>query len=128
LNIAKPLNYQHTTSTFFSFLRGFVLKSMRRVDVYVSDEQYEKWKQKAESEGMSVSSFVKKTVESAFSNGFVGKKDEMIAKLEERVSDLEYELDLVMFAIDKVDKALKKLNRGEKLDLNDFVYSSDEGK
>ena len=104
------------------------LKSMRRVDVYVSDEQYEKWKQKAESEGMSVSSFVKKAVESAFSDGFEGKKDEMIAKLEERVSDLEYDLDLVMFALDKVDNALKKLNRGEKLDLNDFVYSNDEGK
>jgi archaellum component FlaC len=101
---------------------------MKRVDVYVSDEQYEKWKQKAESEGMSVSSFVKKAVESAFSNGFVGKKDEMIAKLEERVSDLEYELDLVMFALDKVDTALKKLNRGEKLELNDFVYSTDERK
>ena len=98
---------------------------MKRVDVYVSDEQYEKWKQKAESEGMSVSSFVKKAVESAFSNGFVGKKDEMIAKLEERVSDLEYDLDLVMFALDKVDNALKKLNRGEKLELNDFVYSTD---
>jgi len=96
---------------------------MRRLDVYLSDEQYEKWKQKAESEGMSVSLFVKKAVESAFSKGFVSKKDEMIAKLEERVSDLEYELDLVMFAIDKVDKALKKLNRGEKLELNDFVYS-----
>jgi hypothetical protein len=101
---------------------------MKRVEVYVSDEQYEKWKQKAESEGMSVSSFVKKVVESAFSNSFAGKKDDMIAKLEERVSDLEYELDLVMFVIDKVDNALKKLNRGEKLELNDFVYSSDEGK
>jgi len=99
---------------------------MKRVDVYVSDEQYEKWKQKAESEGMSVSSFVKKAVESVFSNSFVGKNDEMIAKLEERVSDLEYELDLVMFAIDKVDKALKKLNRGEKLELNDFVFSSED--
>jgi len=99
---------------------------MKRVDVYVSDEQYEKWKQKAESEGMSISLFVKKAVESAFSNGFAGKKDEMIAKLEERVSDLEYELDLVMFAIDKVDKALKKLNRGEKLELNDFVFSSED--
>jgi len=100
---------------------------MRRVDVYVSDEQYEKWRQKAESEGMSVSSFVKQAVESAFSHGFVGKNDEMIAKLEERVSDLEYELDLVMFTIDKIDKALKKLNRGE-LQANDFVYSSEEGK
>jgi len=81
---------------------------MKRVEVYVNDEQYEKWREKAESEGMSISSFVKKAVESAFSNGFVGKKDEMLAKLEERVSDLEYELDLVMFALDKVDKALKK--------------------
>ena len=96
---------------------------MGRVEVYVSDEEYEKWKQKAESEGMSVSSFVKKAVESAFSNGFMGKKDETIAKLEERVSDLEYDLDLVMFALEKVDKALKKLNRGEKLEKNDFVYS-----
>jgi len=101
---------------------------MKRIDVYVSDEQYEKWKQKAESEGMSVSSFVKKTVESAFSDGFAGKKDDMIAKLEERVNDLENEFDLLMFAIDKVDNALKKLNRGEKLELNDFVFSSDEGK
>ena len=75
---------------------------------------------------MSVSSFVKKAVESAFSNSFAGKKDEMIAKLEERVSDLEDRLDLVMFAIDKIDKALKKLNRGEKLELNDFVYSSED--
>jgi len=81
---------------------------MKRVEVYVNDKQYEKWREKAESEGMSISSFVKKAVESAFSNGFVGKKDEMLAKLEERVSDLEYELDLVMFALDKVDKALKK--------------------
>jgi len=101
---------------------------MRRVEVYVSDEQYDKWRQKAESEGMSVSSFVKKAVESAFSNGFVGKKDEMLAKIEGHVSDLEYDLDLVMFAIDKIDKALKKLNRGEHLELNDFVYSSDEEK
>ena len=46
----------------------------------------------------------------------------MIAKLEERVSDLEYELDLVMFTLDKIDKALKKMNRGEKLEQNDFVY------
>ncbi|MFP3190932.1 MAG: hypothetical protein RXR31_06345 [Thermoproteota archaeon] len=97
---------------------------MKRVDVYVSDEQYEKWKQKAESEGMSISSFVKKAVESAF-NGFAGKKDDMIAKLEERVSDLEYDLDLVMFALDKVDNALKKLNRGEKLEEGDFIYSSE---
>jgi len=96
---------------------------MKRVEVYVSDEEYEKWRQKAESEGMSVSSFVKKAVESAFSNGFGGTKDEMLAKLEERVSDLEHELDLVMFALDKVDNALKKLNRGKKLELNDFVYS-----
>ena len=81
---------------------------MRRVDVYVSDEEYAKWRQKAESESMSVSSFVKKAVESAFSGGFVGKKDEMFAKLEERLSDFEYDLDLVMFAIDKIDKALKK--------------------
>jgi len=101
---------------------------MKRVEVYVSDEQYEKWKQKAESEGMSVSSFVKKAVESALSNSVLGKKDEIIAKLEEHISDLEYELDLVMFAIDKIDKALKKLNRGEHLGLNDFVYSSEEGK
>ena len=101
---------------------------MKRVEVYVSDEQYEKWRQKAESEGMSVSSFVKKAVESAFSGGFVGKKNDMIAKLEERVNDLESDLDLVMFALDKVDNALKKLNRGEKLELNDFVYSSDEEK
>ena len=61
---------------------------MKRVDVYLSDEQYDKWREKAESEGMSVSSFVKKAVESAFSNSLVGKNDEMIAKLEERVSDL----------------------------------------
>jgi len=101
---------------------------MKRIEVYLSNEQYEKWREKAESEGMSVSSFVKKAVESSFSNGFVGKKDEMLVKLEERVSDLEHELDLVMFALDKVDSALKKMNRGEKLQANDFVYSSEEGK
>jgi len=99
---------------------------MKRVEVYVSDEEYEKWREKAESEGMSVSSFVKKAVESAFSNGFMEKKDDMIAKLEERMSDLEYELDLVMFALDKVDNALKKLNRGEKLQANEFIYSSED--
>jgi len=101
---------------------------MKRIDVYLRDEQYEKWREKAESEGMSISSFVKKAVESALSNGFVEKKNEAIAKLEGRVNDLESELDLVMFALDKVDNALKKLDRGEKLELNDFVYSSEEGK
>ena len=101
---------------------------MKRIEVYVSDEDYEKWRHNAESAGMSVSSFVKQAVESALSTGFVEKKNEAIAKLEERVSDLEHELDLVMFALDKVDNALKKLNRGEKLQANDFVYSSEEGK
>jgi len=95
---------------------------MKRIEVYLSNEQYEKWKQKAESEGISISLFVRKAVESALSNGFVEKKDEMIAKLEERVSDLEHELDLIMFALDKVDNALKKLNRGEQLQANEFIY------
>jgi len=100
---------------------------MKQIFVYVKEEQYEEWKKIAESKGQSLSEFVKETVESVLKNGSL---EERIAKLEKKVDgnykDLSDELNMLWEVTRKLDGALKKLNRGEKLELNGFVYSSED--
>jgi len=100
---------------------------MKRINVYVSEEQYDEWKKIAESKGKSLSEFVKETVEEVLKNGSV---DERFVKLETKIEtehkDVNHELNMLWEVTGKLDKALKKLNRGEKLELNDFVFSSEE--
>jgi hypothetical protein len=87
-------------------------------------EEYEEWKKIAKSEGQSLFEFVKETVESVLKNGSL---EERIAKLKIKVdgnyNDFNDELNILWEVTGKLDKGLKKLNRGEKLELNDFVYS-----
>jgi uncharacterized coiled-coil protein SlyX len=100
---------------------------MKQIFVYVKEEQYEEWKKLAESKGQSLSEFVKETVENCLKNGSL---EERIAKLEMKVDgiykDLNDELNMLWEVTGKIDDALKKLNRGEKLEQNDFVYSSED--
>ena len=100
---------------------------MKQIFVYVKEEQYEEWKKLAENKGQSLSEFVKETVESVLKNGSL---EERIAKLEMKVDgiykDLNDELNMLWEVTGKIDDALKKLNRGEKLEQNDFVYSSED--
>ena len=100
---------------------------MKQIFVYVKEEQYEEWKKIAESKGQSLSEFVKETVENCLKNGSL---EERIAKLEMKVDgnykDLSDELNMIWEVTGKLNDALKKLNRGEKLELNDFVYSSED--
>ena len=95
---------------------------MKRLDVYVKDEQYEEWKKLAESQGKSLSEFMKEAVESTLKKGFVDERHAKLEIMEGRVKELNTELNMLWEVTGKLDNALKKLNRGEKLEENDFAY------
>ena len=95
---------------------------MKQIDVYVKDEQYEEWKKLAESQGKSLSEFVKEAVESALKTGFVDGKQAKFEITEGRFKELNTELNMLWEVTGKLDNALKKLNRGETLEQGDFAY------
>jgi len=95
---------------------------MKRLDVYVKDEQYEEWKKLAESQGKSLSEFVKEAVESALKAGFVDERHAKNEITEGRFKELNTELNMLWEVTGKLNDALKKLNRGEALEQGDFAY------
>jgi len=96
---------------------------MKQLNIYVSEQQYEEWKKIAESDGKSLSEFVKETVEKALKQG---SEDERFSKLEAKVEgnfkELDHELNMLWEVSGKLDKAIKKLNHGEALEQGDFAY------
>jgi len=97
---------------------------MKRLDVYVKDEQYEEWKKLAESQGKSLSEFVKEAVESTLKKGFVDERHAKLeTKIEGRFKELNTELNMFWEVTGKLNDALKKLNRGEKLEESYFAYT-----
>jgi len=96
---------------------------MERIDVYVKEEQYDEWKKIAESKGKSLSEFVKDTIEDCRKNGSIEERlVKLETKMEGRFKELNTELNMLWEVTGKLDNALKKLNRGEKLEENDFAY------
>lgn len=67
---------------------------------------------------------MKETVESLLKNGSL---EERLRKLELKedgnFAELNEELNMLWEVTGKLDRALRKLNRGEKLEECDFVYS-----
>ena len=98
---------------------------MKRVDVYVKEEQYEEWKRIAESKGQSLSDFVKEMVAKGLAQGVLEQRIEKLEeKMDGRFKEMDNELNVLWGITGQLDDALKKLNRGEKLEDRDFVYHS----
>jgi len=97
---------------------------MKRVDVYLNEKAFEELKALAESRKQSISQLVRDMI---LENLKMGELNEKIRKLELKengdFAELNDELHMLWEVTGKLDKALRKLNRGEKLEESDFVYS-----
>jgi len=99
---------------------------MKRIQIYLDSQAYEELKKLALSRRQSISGVARDLLLESLRNGALNDR---IRKLEMKedgnFAELNEELNMIWKVTGKLDKALRKLNRGETLEENDFAYSED---
>jgi len=97
---------------------------MKRIQIYLDSQAYEELKKLALSRRQSISRVARDLLLESLRNGDL---NERIKKLEMKengdFAEINDELNMLWEVTGKLDKALKKLNKGEKLEDSDFLYS-----